>query len=96
MTTTYSPNYLNYILKAEIMGFLEDYEVEIAESYDEAQSIFIDALRPLWEAQMRVNEEVEENYSANVGTSAVVAASDLVTSVMSLLVPVFMLSLIHI
>ena len=64
MTTTYSPNYLNYILKAEIMGFLEDYEVEIAESYDEAQSIFIDALMPLWEAQMRVNEEVEENYSA--------------------------------
>ena len=90
MTTTYSPNYLNYILKAEIMGFLEDYEVEIAESYDEAQSIFIDALMPLWEAQMRVNEEVEENYSAMVGTSAVVAASDLVTNVMSLLVPVFM------
>ena len=59
MTTTYSPNYLNCILKAEIMGFLEDYEVEIAESYDEAQSIFIDALRPLWEAQRGLSESMK-------------------------------------
>ena len=90
MTTTYTPSFLDAILKAEIIGFLEDYEDDIAESYDEAQRLFIDALSPLWEAQMRVNEEVEESYSARVGTSAVVAASDLVTSIMSLLVPVFM------
>ncbi len=90
MTTTYTPSFLDSILKAEIIGFLEDYEDDIAESYDEAQRLFIDALSPLWEAQMRVNEEVEESYSARVGTSAVVAASDLVTSIMSLLVPVFM------
>ena len=81
---------LNQLLKAEMMMFLRDFTDDIAVNYDDAQQTFLDLFIPMWEAQMEVNEEVERYYYGSVGNRSVVNASQLVTNIMSMLVPVFM------
>ena len=81
---------LNQLLKAEMMMFLRDFTDDIAMNYDDAQQTFLDLFIPTWEAQMEVNEEVERYYYGSVGNRSVVNASQLVTNIMSMLVPVFM------
>ena len=81
---------LNQLLKAEMMMFLRDFTDDIAVNYDDAQQTFLDLFIPMWEAQMEVNEEVERYYYGSVGNRSVVNASQLVTNMMSILVPVFM------
>ena len=81
---------LNQLLKAEMMMFLRDFTDDIAVNYDDAQQTFLDLFIPTWEAQMEVNEEVERYYYGSVGNRSVVNASQLVTNIMSMLVPVFM------
>ena len=83
-------NLLNQLLKAEMMMFLRDFTDDIAVNYDDAQQTFLDLFIPTWEAQMEVNEEVERYYYGSVGNRSVVNASQLVTNIMSMLVPVFM------
>ena len=81
---------LNQLLKAEMMMFLRDFTDDIAVNYDDAQQTFLDLFIPTWEAQMEVNEQVERYYYGSVGNRSVVNASQLVTNIMSMLVPVFM------
>ena len=81
---------LNQLLKAEMMMFLRDFTDDIAMNYDDAQQTFLDLFIPTWKAQMEVNEEVERYYYGSVGNRSVVNASQLVTNIMSMLVPVFM------
>lgn len=81
---------LNQLLKTEMMMFLRDFTDDIAVNYDDAQQTFLDLFIPTWEAQMEVNEEVERYYYGSVGNRSVVNASQLVTNIMSMLVPVFM------
>ena len=81
---------LNQLLKAEMMMFLRDFTDDIAVNYDDAQQTFLDLFIPMWAAQMEVNEEVERYYYGSVGNRSVVNASQLVTNIMSMLVPVFM------
>ena len=81
---------LNQLLKAEMMMFLRDFTDDIAVNYDDAQQTFLDLFIPMWEAQMEVNEAVERHYYGSVGNRSVVNASQLVTNIMSMLVPVFM------
>ena len=81
---------LNQLLKAEMMMFLRDFTDDIAVNYDDAQQTFLDLFIPTWEAQIEVNEEVERYYYGSVGNRSVVNASQLVTNMLSLLVPVFM------
>ena len=81
---------LNQLLKAEMMMFLRDFTDDIAMNYDDAQQTFLDLFIPMWAAQMEVNEEVERYYYGSVGNRSVVNASQLVTNIMSMLVPVFM------
>jgi len=81
---------LNQLLKAEMIMFLRDFNDDIAVNYDDAQQTFLDLFIPMWEAQMEVNEEVERYYYGSVGNRSVVNASQLVTNIMSMLVPVFM------
>jgi len=83
-------NLLNQLLKAEMMMFLRDFTDDIAVNYDDAQQTFLDLFIPMWAAQMEVNEEVERYYYGSVGNRSVVNASQLVTNIMSMLVPVFM------
>ena len=83
-------NLLNQLLKAEMMMFLRDFTDDIAVNYDDAQQTFLDLFIPMWAAQMEVNEEVERYYYGSVGNRSVVNASQLVTNMLSLLVPVFM------
>ena len=81
---------LNQLLKAEMMMFLRDFTDDIAVNYDDAQQTFLDLFIPTWEAQMEVNEQVERYYYGSVGNRSVVNASQLVTNIMSMLVPGFM------
>ena len=81
---------LNQLLKAEMIMFLRDFNDDIAVNYDDAQQTFLDLFIPMWEAQMEVNEAVERHYYGSVGNRSVVNASQLVTNMMSILVPVFM------
>ena len=81
---------LNQLLKAEMMMFLRDFTDDIAMNYDDAQQTFLDLFIPMWEAQMEVNEGVERYYYGSVGNRSLVNASQLVTNIMSMLVPVFM------
>ena len=83
-------NLLNQLLKSEMMMFLRDFTDDIAVNYDDAQQTFLDLFIPTWEAQMEVNEQVERYYYGSVGNRSVVNASQLVTNIMSMLVPVFM------
>ena len=83
-------NLLNQLLKSEMMMFLRDFTDVIAVNYDDAQQTFLDLFIPMWEAQMEVNEGVERYYYGSVGNRSLVNASQLVTNIMSMLVPVFM------
>ena len=89
-TTTDLPNRLDALLKAEITKHLSDQSDSISENYEEAHQSFLDILEPMWGRQMAVNEEVERYYYGSVGNRSVVNASQLVTNIMSMLVPVFM------
>ena len=89
-TTTDLPNRLDALLKAEITKHLSDQSDSISENYEEAHQSFLDILEPMWGRQMAVNEEVERYYYGSVGNRSVVIASQLVSNMMSMLVPVFM------
>jgi hypothetical protein len=90
MKTTQPPSSLDDSLKAEITKHLSGYRDSICANYEEAHQSFLDILEPFWDRQMRVNEEVERHYYGSVGNRSVVNASQLVTNMMSMLVPVFM------
>ena len=89
-TTTDLPDRLDALLKAEITKHLSNYRDSICANYEEAHQTFLDILEPFWGRQMEVNEEVERYYYGSVGNRSVLNASNLVTDIMSMLVPVFM------
>ena len=90
MEPTTSPSSLDSLLKAKITKHLSDHSDSICANFDEAHQSFLDILEPFWDRQMVVNEEVERYYYGSVGNRSVVNASQLVTNMLSLLVPVFM------
>ena len=85
-----SPSSLDGLLKAKITKHLSDSRDFICANYEEAHQSFLDIMEPMWGRQMAVNEEVERHYYGSVGNRSVVNASQLVTNMMSILVPVFM------
>ena len=90
MEPTTSPSSLDSLLKAKITKHLSDYRDSICVNYEKAHQSFLDILEPLWDRQMKVNDEVERYYYGSVGNRSVLNASNLVTDIMSMLVPVFM------
>ena len=90
MEPTTSPSSLDSLLKAKITKHLSDHSDSICANIDEAHQSFLDILEPFWDRQMVVNEEVERYYYGSVGNRSVVIASQLVSTMMSMLVPVFM------
>jgi hypothetical protein len=89
-TTTDLPNRLDAVLKAEITKYLSDHSDSICANIEVAHQSFLDIMEPMWGRQMVVNEEVERYYCGSVGNRSVVNASQFVTNMMSILVPVFM------
>ena len=92
LTTTRTPAFLDALLKAEVMHFLESKAEIIAESFDDARQSYLDALMPLWNAHLEVNNAVEEWYSGNVGNRRLIHLSEYVTINMAMLVPEYLRS----
>ena len=80
------------MLKAEVKAFLESNREEIAICFDDARQSYIDAIMPIWNAHLEVNNAVEEWYSGNVGNRRLIHLSEYVTINMAMLVPEYLRS----
>ncbi len=80
------------MLKVEVKAFLESNREEIAICFDDARQSYIDAIMPIWNAHLEVNNAVEEWYSGNVGNRRLIHLSEYVTINMAMLVPEYLRS----
>ena len=92
LRTTRTPAFLDALLKAEVMHFLESKAEIIAESFDDARQSYLDMIMPLWNTHLEVNNAVEEWYSGNVGNRRLIHLSQYVTINMAMLVPEYLRS----
>ena len=90
MSSNESPEFLDALLKAGIIEYLKGFKDDIAENYDECQQAFLNLFMAMWEAQKKVNDTIEMYYYGSIGNRSVMNASQYVTNVMSILVPVYM------
>ena len=92
LSTTRTPSFLDALLKAEVKDFIESKSEVIADAFDDARQFYLDALMPLWNAHLEVNNAVEEWYSGNVGNRRLIHLSEYVTINMAMLVPEYLRS----
>ena len=92
MKITRTPAFLDALLRAEVLHFLESKSEIIADAFDGARQSYLDALMPLWNAHLEVNNAVEEWYSGNVGNRRLIHLSEYVTINMAMLVPEYLRS----
>ena len=92
LRTTRTPAFLDALLRAEVLHFLESKSEIIADAFDGARQSYLDALMPLWNAHLEVNNAVEEWYSGNVGNRRLIHLSEYVTINMAMLVPEYLRS----
>lgn len=92
MRITRTPAFLDALLRAEVLDFLESKSEIIADGFDDARQSYLDALMPLWNAHLEVNNAVEEWYSGNVGNRRLIHLSEYVTINMAMLVPEYLRS----
>ena len=92
MKITRTPAFLDALLRAEVKDFLESKSEIIADAFDDARQSYLDALMPLWNAHLEVNNAVEEWYSGNVGNRRLIHLSEYVTINMAMLVPEYLRS----
>ena len=92
MRITRTPAFLDALLRAEVLHFLESKSEIIADGFDDARQSYLDALMPLWNAHLEVNNAVEEWYSGNVGNRRLIHLSQYVTINMAMLVPEYLRS----
>ena len=89
---TRTPAFLDALLRAEVLHFLESKSEIIADEFDDARQSYLDALMPLWNTHLEVNNAVEEWYSGNVGNRRLIHLSEYVTINMAMLVPEYLRS----
>ena len=89
---TRTPAFLDALLRTEVLDFLESKSEIIAHGFDDARQSYLDALMPLWNAHLEVNNAVEEWYSGNVGNRRLIHLSEYVTINMAMLVPEYLRS----
>ena len=89
---TRTPAFLDALLRAEVLHFLESKSEIIADGFADARQSYLDALMPLWNAHLEVNNAVEEWYSGNVGNRRLIHLSEYVTINMAMLVPEYLRS----
>ncbi len=89
---TRTPAFLDALLRAEVLHFLESKSEIIADEFDDARQSYLDSLMPLWNAHLEVNNAVEEWYSGNVGNRRLIHLSEYVTINMAMLVPEYLRS----
>ncbi len=87
-----TPAFLDALLRAEVLDFLESKSEIIADAFDDARQSYLAALMPLWNAHLEVNNAVEEWYSGNVGNRRLIHLSEYVTINMAMLVPEYLRS----
>ena len=92
MKITRTPAFLDALVRAEVKDFLESKSEIIADAFDDARQSYLDALMPLWNAHLEVNNAVEEWYSGNVGNRRLIHLSEYVTINMAMLVPKYLRS----
>jgi hypothetical protein len=90
MTTTQNPSALDAVLKAEITKHLLPHKDTICDNYDTAHDSYLELFQPLWESQARVFEEIEKHYFGSIGNRTLYNSCEMMTNMMSMLLPVFM------
>ena len=88
--TTDLPNQLDALLKAILTEYLSEYRARINQHYDKSHDLFLSQFMPIWNTILRAHEEVEKHYYGSVGNRAVFNASEMITNMASMLVPVSM------
>ena len=84
------PHALDILLKQHVTNFLAPHKQSILDWYGEAHDRFLKILMPFWDAQMKVHEEIESYYYGSIGNRPVFNSSDMITTMISMLVPVTM------
>ena len=80
------------MLKAEVKDFLESNREEIGICFDHASQAYIDAIMPIWNAHLEVNDAVETWFGGNVGMRRLMHLSHYVTTNMAMLIPEYLRS----
>ena len=85
-----APSSLDAVLKAEITKHLLPHKDTICDNYDAAHDSYLETFQPLWESQARVFEEIEKHYFGSIGNRTLYNSCEMMTNMMSMLLPVFM------
>ena len=80
------------MLKAEVKDFLESNKEEIGICFDHARQSYIDAIMPIWNAHLEVNDAVETWFGGNVGMRRLMHLSHYVTTNTAMLIPEYLRS----
>jgi len=84
------PSSLDAALKVILSYFLTKHSSKISEHYDYAHDQFLSQFLPVWNTIKGAHEEIEKYYYGSIGNRAVFNASEMITNLNSMLVPVSM------